>query len=47
MVGVRKIMATSFKRSHAHSYTQWPPTLKQATTDPRLRRRLLDTHGQV
>ena len=24
-----------------------PPALQQATADPRLRQRLLDTHGQV
>ena len=44
MVEVMKIMATSFKRSHAHSV---PPTLQQATIDPYLCQRLLDTHRQV
>ena len=42
MVEVMKIMATSFKSSHAV-----PPTLQQATADPHLCQRLLDTHGQV
>ena len=45
MVEVMKIMATSFQRSRAsHSV---PPTLQQATADPHLHRRLLDTHRQV
>ena len=30
-----------------HCYTQCPPTLQPATTDPRLHWRLLDTPGQV
>ena len=47
MVEVMKIMATSFKRSHAHTATFSLPTLQQATTDPRLHQRLLDTHRQV
>ena len=47
MVEVMKIMATSFKRSHACTAARVPPTLQQATTDPRLCRRLLDTQGQV
>ena len=38
-------MVTSFKRSHACTATL--SALQQATTDPRLRQRLLDTHGQV
>ena len=41
---IMKMMETSFKRSHAHSV---PPTLQQATTDPHLGWRLLNTHGQV
>ena len=41
-----KIMATSFKRSHALLHIV-PPPLQQATTNPRLQWRLLDTHGQV
>ena len=45
MVEVMKIMAISFKRSHA--CTALPPTLKQATANPRLCQRLLDTHGHV
>ena len=45
MVEVVKIIATSFKRSHA--CTALPPTLKQATANPRLCQRLLDTHGHV
>ena len=44
---VMKIVATSFKRSHAHSATLSAPTLQQATADPCLCRRLLDTHRQV
>ena len=40
-----KVMVTSFKRSHACTATL--SALQQATTDPRLRQRLLDTHGQV
>ena len=47
MVEVMKIMATSFKRSHDALLHSVPPTLQQATADPRLHRRLLDTHGQV
>ena len=47
MVEVMKIMVTSFKRSHAHTVTLSAPTLQQATVDPRLHWRLLDTHGQV
>ena len=39
IVEVMKIMAISFKRSHAY-----PATLQQATTDPHLHWRLLDTH---
>ena len=40
-------MATFFKRSHAGTATLSAPTLPQATTDPCLRWRLLDIHGQV
>ena len=47
MVEVMKIMVTSFKRSHAGTATLSAPTLPQATTDPCLRWRLLDIHGQV
>ena len=47
MVEVMKIVVTSFKRSHAHSATLSAPTLQQATADPCLCRRLLDTHRQV
>ena len=36
MVEVMKIMATSFKRSHACTAARVPPTLQQATTQPRL-----------
>ena len=42
-----KIMATCFKRSHASTAALSALTLQQATTDPCLRRRLLDTYGQV
>ena len=47
MVEVMKMMATSFKRSHDALLHSVPPTLQQATADPRLHRRLLDTHGHV
>ena len=47
MVEVMKIMVTSFKSPmHVLLYSV-PPTLQQATADPRLRRRLLNTHRQV
>ena len=46
MVDVIKIMVASFKGSHAHTATV-PPTLLQASIDPRLCWRLLDTHNQV
>ena len=46
MVEVMEIMATSFKRSHALSRPVLP-TLHQATADPCLHQRLLDTHWQV
>ena len=45
MVEVKKIMVASFKRSHACTATL--SALQQATADPRLCQRLLDTHGQV
>ena len=47
MVEVMKTMETSFKRSHTGTATLVPPTLQQATADPHLCQRLLDTHGQV
>ena len=47
MVEVMKIMATSFKRCHAGPAIVSALTLQQATTNPRLQQRLLDTHGQV
>ena len=37
---------TSFKSSHDALQHSVPPTLQQATTDPRLCQSLLDTHGQ-
>ena len=43
MVEVMKIMATSFKRSHACTATLSAPALQQATTDPHLCWRLPDT----
>ena len=46
MVAVIKIMATSLKRSHALLHSV-PPTLQQATANPCLHWRLLDTHRQV
>ena len=47
MVEVMKIMATSFKRSHAGTAALGVPTLQQATANPHLCRRLLDTHRQL
>ena len=47
MVEVMKIMATSFKRYHACTTTLCPPTLQQATTDPHVCQRLLDTHRRI
>ena len=47
MVEVMKIMATSFKRSHAGTAALSTLSLQQATTDPRFCQRLLDTHGEV
>ena len=46
MVEVMKIMATSFKRSHALLHSV-PLTLKQAMVDPHLHQRLLDMPSQV
>ena len=46
MVEIIKIIATSFKRSHAWTYTQCPQPCS-STTDPHLHQRLLDTHQQV
>ena len=47
MVEVMKIMATSFKRSHAGTATLSAPNPAAATADPRLRQGLLDSSGQV
>ena len=47
MVEVMKIMATSFKRSHACTAALSAPALQQATADPRLHWRCLDTHRQA
>ena len=47
MVEVMKIMATSFKRSPAHTAALSAPTLQQAAVDQHLGQRLLDTPGQV
>ena len=47
MVEEMKIMVTSFKRSHACTAALSAPALQQATADPRLRWRRLDTHRQV
>ena len=44
---VIKIMAASFKRSHHTLLHSVLPTLQQATTNPHLCWRLLNTHGQV
>ena len=42
-----KIMVTPFTRSQAGTATLSAPILQQATTDPRLCQRLLDTHRQA
>ena len=47
MVEVMKIMVTSFKRSHACTATLTAPTLQQATSDPCICWRLLDTPEKV
>ena len=47
MVEVMKIIVTSFKRSHDALLHSVPPSLQQATANPCLCRRLLDTHGKV
>ena len=48
MVEVMKIMATSFKRSMQTPLHSVPPTMQQqATANPCLCWRLLDTHSQV
>ena len=47
MVEVMKIMVISFKRPHACTAALSAPTLPQATANPRLRQRLLDTHRPV
>ena len=44
---VMRIMATSFTRSHDALLHSLPPALQQATADPHLHRRLLDTPGKV
>ena len=44
---VMKIMVTCFKRSHVCTAALSALTLQQATTDPCLCWRLLDTHRQV
>ena len=46
MVRVMNVMVTSFKRTCALLHSV-PLTLKQATVDPCLCQRLLDTHRQV
>ena len=47
MVEVMKIMATSFKRPQACTVALSAPNLQQATPDPCLHQRLMNTHGQV
>ena len=47
MAEVMKIMVTSFKGPMHTLPHPVPPTLQQATTDPRFCCRFLDTHGQV
>ena len=46
MVEIMKIMAASFKSSHALQRSV-PLTLQEATVDPRLRQRLSEPHRQV
>ena len=46
MVEGMKIMATSFKGFHASTAARSAPSLQQATVNPCLHQRLLDTHGQ-
>ena len=47
MVEAMKMMVTSLKRSMHVLLHSVPPTLKQATTNPRLCQKLSDTHRQV
>ena len=47
VVEVMKIMVTSLKKSHACTATLSAPTLQQATANPCLCWRLLETHRQV
>ena len=47
MVGVMKVMATSFRRTCAGTVVFSALTVQQATVDPLLHPRLLDTHRQV
>ena len=47
VVEVMKILATSFKRSHACTTALSAPNPAAATAKPYLRQRLLDTHRQV
>ena len=47
MVEVMKIMVTSFKRFHASTAALSALNPTQATTDPHLHQRLLDTDSQV
>ena len=47
MVEEMKIMVTFFKRSHACTAALSAPALQQATADPRLHWRCLDTHRQA
>ena len=47
VVEVMKIMATSFKWSHAGTTALSAPSLQKATTNPRLHWTWLDTHRQV
>ena len=47
VVLVMKAVAISFKRPHAHTTALSVLSLQQATADPRLHWRVLDTHGRV
>ena len=47
MVEVMKRMVTSFKRTQAHAVVLSAPAMQQATVNPHLHERLLDTHREV
>ena len=47
MVRVMAVNATSFKKTYSRTLVFSAPTLRQATVDPHLHQRFLDTHRQV